>query len=139
MKFLNNQKQIGPSSIPPWALKDGCDITIGHLTKVINSFSVKKSFPNLKTAYVTPMFKKDDPDNPESYRPISVTSFLSKIFERLRQKQIAHFLHNERVYSETQFGFRNNYSTIDALLFCTESFRLAVDNNKLITAALLDL
>ena len=41
-----------------------------------------------------------------------------------------------------QFCFRKNYSierTIDALLYCTESFRLVVDNNKIITAALLDL
>ena len=54
-------------------------------------------------------------------------------------KKIVEFLHNERCYSETQFGFRNNYSTIDALLYCTESCRLAIDNNKIITAALLDL
>ena len=55
---------------------------------------------------------------------------------RLLQKQIVEFLHNERGYLETQFGFRNNYSTIDALLYCTESFRLAIDHKKIITAAL---
>ena len=99
---------------------------------------MEKQIPNnLKTAYVTPLLKKDDPDNPENYRPISVTSSLSKIFERLLQKLIV--VLNERCYSETQFGFRNNYSTIDALLYCTESCRLAVDNNKIITAAHLDL
>ena len=36
-------------------------------------------------------------------------------------------------------GFRINYSTIDAFLYCTESFRLSVDNNKIITYALDDL
>ena len=81
--------------------------------------------------------KKKDPDNTEKYRPISVTSFQIKVFERLLQKQIVAFLHNERC--ETQFGFRNNYSTLDALLYCTESFRLAIENNRIITAALLDL
>ena len=55
------------------------------------------------------------------------------------QKQIVEFLHNERCFSETQSGFRNNYSTIDALLYCTESFRLDIDNNKIITTHLLNL
>ena len=65
------------------------DKTVGHLTNIITSFISEKKFPNnLKTAYVPPMFKKDDPDNPENYRPISVTSSLSKVFERLQQKQI---------------------------------------------------
>ena len=68
-----------------------------------------------------------------------MTSSLSKVFERLLPKHIVELLHNERGYSKTQFCFRNNHSTIDALLCCTESFRLAVDHNKIITAALLDL
>ena len=38
--------------------------------------------------------------------------------------------------AETQFGFRNNFSTKIALLYCTELFRLAVDINSIVTAAL---
>ena len=68
-----------------------------------------------------------------------MTSSLSKPFERVLQKQIVEFLHYKSCFSEMQFGFGNNCSTIDALFYCTESFRLAVNNNRNITAALLDL
>ena len=86
-KSLNSQKPMGPSSIAPLGVKDGCDVIVEHLTNVIISFTIEKNFPNkLETAYVTPLFKKDDPDNPENYRPISVTSSISNFFERLLQK-----------------------------------------------------
>ena len=68
-----------------------------------------------------------------------MTSSLFIVFERLQQEQIVEFLHNECCYSETQFSFQNNYSTIDALSFCSELLRLVIDNYKLITAARPDL
>ena len=56
LKALSSQNQWLLSSIPPWALKDGYDVLIGHLTNVINSFISGKKFPNnLKTAFVTPL------------------------------------------------------------------------------------
>ena len=40
LKSLNNQKPIVPSSIPPWALKDGCAIIVGHSTTSLTVSSV---------------------------------------------------------------------------------------------------
>ena len=43
----------------PWAIKDGCDTSVGHLTNVINSFISEKKFPNnFKTTYVTTLLTK---------------------------------------------------------------------------------
>ncbi|CEP09330.1 hypothetical protein, partial, partial [Parasitella parasitica] len=36
-----------------------------------------------RTAQVVPIYKKDDPNNPANYRPISLTSTFRKLFERL--------------------------------------------------------
>ena len=55
--------------------------------------------------------------NVENYRPISILSYISKIFER--------FLH---VSSPNQFGYQKNLSTSDALLSFTE-FQYNVLNN----------
>ena len=44
--------------------------------------------------------------------------------------------------SKQQSGFRAAYSTIDAidaLLYCSESFRKSIHNNKIVDAALFDL
>ena len=74
----------------------------------------------LKKATVTPIYKKDDPELPENYRPISISGALSKIFEKLLYKQINDYTISQKLLSNTQFGFRISYSTIDAILYCTE-------------------
>ena len=103
--------------------------------------SLKKGiFPNhLKQAYVTPVYKKGDPDDPNNYRPISVTAALSKILKKYIGDQILNYLNENRVLSPIQFGFRPKYSTTDALLFATESIRKNIDQNKYVAAAFLDL
>ena len=62
---------MGPSSTPRLALKDVCDVIVEHLTNIINSFISDKTYPNnLETVNVTPLFKKDHPDNPQNRKPI---------------------------------------------------------------------
>ena len=140
LKSLNSKKPLGPSEIPAWALKDGAHYLAPQLTYIINDFIRQNRFPQrLKLAIVTPVFKKDDPEDPENYRPISVTGALSKVFERLLSDQINDYLHAQKIYSRTQFGFRSKHSTIDALLYCTESFRKIMGDRKIAAAALLDL
>ena len=54
-------------------------------------------------------------------------------------KQINEYLISQKLLSNTQFGFRTSNSTIDAILYCTEAFRKAIDNNKTVACSLLDL
>ena len=133
-------KAPGPSKIPAWALKDGCNEIYTHLTFLSNEFLKNKTYPcKLKKAIVAPIYKKEDPELPENYRPISITGALSNVFEKLLYKQINEYLISQKLLSNTQFGFRTSYSTIDAILFCTEAFRKAIDNNKTVACSLLDL
>ena len=46
-------------------------------------------FPDiLKKAEVTPVYRKDDMNNKQNYRPVSTFSNLSKVFEKLTYSQI---------------------------------------------------
>ena len=46
-------------------------------------------FPDrIKLADITPVFKKNNPLEKENYRPVSVLPVVSKIFERIMQKQV---------------------------------------------------
>ena len=54
-------------------------------------------------------------------------------------KEIFKYLQRNNLRSNTQFGFRTSYSTIDAILYCTEALRKAIDNNKCIACSILDL
>ena len=72
---LLKHKSPGPGYLPASALKDS-KLSFGTLLHfVVNEFINKNTFPNiLRTANVTPYYKKGDRLEPENYRPISVTS-----------------------------------------------------------------
>ena len=137
---LNFRKAPGPSKIPAWALKDGCNEIYTQLTYLFNEFLKNKTYPcKLKKAIVTPIHKTEDPELPENYRPISITGALSKFFEKLSYKQINEYLISQKLLRNTRFGSRTSYSTIDAILYCTEASRKAIVNNKNVACSLLDL
>ena len=49
-------------------------------------------FQNLKLANITPVYRKKDPTSVENYWPVSVLPSVSKIFERIIQKQFSSFI-----------------------------------------------
>ena len=79
-------------------------------------FSVLEGiFPDiLKQAKVTPIYKSGSHKLINSYRPISILSTLSKIFEKLMCKRFNNFLEMNNILCKQQFGFRSNSSTSDA-------------------------
>ena len=59
------------------------------LQNLFNECLTTGNFPdNLKLAHINPVFKKKDPLNNENYKAVSVLPSISKIFEKLMQKQI---------------------------------------------------
>ena len=137
---LNKNKPLGPSTIPAWALKDGAHILAEPLCFLFNGFLKQNKFPSLlKLANITPIHKKGDTENPLNYRPISITPALSKVLEILIKDQIEEHLSKYNLLSKTQFGFRKKFSTIDALVYLTETVRQKLDEKKVVPAAFLDL
>ena len=140
VRGLNSNKPLGPSTIPAWAIKDCLNTVAEPLTYLINAFLEEGRFPNhLKSAHVVPIYKNGDTEEPNNYRPISITSALSKIFEKVIRNQMVEYLEKYNIISPIQFGFRAKFSTTDALLYATENIRSDIDNNKMVAAAFLDL
>ena len=80
--------------------------------------SLKSGFiaENFKSQLITPVFKKGSKSSPANYRPISLTSHLIKIFERvLRTKIVAHLEQNQ-LLCQNQHGFRKGRSCLTQLL-----------------------
>ena len=140
LKQLNCRKPLGPCDVPAWAIKDCLNYIAETLTFLINAFLAADKFPShLKRAHVIPIYKKEDTEDPSNYRPISITSALSKIFEKVMKEQIDDYIEKNQLLSPIQFGFRRGFSTTDALLYATEKIRLTLDNKKMMASALLDL
>ena len=68
---------------------------------------------------VIPKGVKRDPSIPKSYRPISLLSNVSKVFEKLMARRIAKAALRVKALSSTQFGAIENRSAIDALFAIT--------------------
>ena len=102
--------------IPPFFFRDYFSIIGEHLLVLINKCIVTGVFPHcLKSANVTPLFKKGSRQDVSNYRPISVLSTVSKLFEKILFKQLlCHFESNNLLYDH-QFGFRKGLSTTHAL------------------------
>ena len=63
-----------------------------YLTNCFNNSIEKQFFPNsLKIAKVIPPYKKGNANDPGNYRPISLLSSLSKVFEKLLYNRMVSF------------------------------------------------
>ena len=63
-----------------------------------------------RNAYITPIYKKGDRSQPSNYRPISLTSIVSKTFEHIFSSHITKHLEDSNILNEHQHGFRQNRS-----------------------------
>ena len=81
---LKSYKASMPNSIPSAILVEFSNFLIEPLTTIINMSQKEGIFPNLnKEAYVCLIFKKIGRLKCENYRPISLLSNISKVFERV--------------------------------------------------------
>ena len=87
------------------------------LAKIINKSFSDGIFPQqLKNARVVPIFKEGSKTDVGNYRPISLLSSLSKIYEKLMHIRILNFLDSNGVLHDMQYGFRPGRSCEHALL-----------------------
>lgn len=83
-----------------------------------NKIWSSKDFPaTWRHSIVLPVLKQGkDPTSAASYRPISLTSTLCKIMERLVTTRLAYHLESNNILSGVQSGFRQGRSTIDQII-----------------------
>ena len=110
------------------------------LSLIINQSFVTGIFPNrLKLAKVLPIYKKDDDQIFTNYRPISLLSVFSKVFEKIAYSQFYEYLMRNNLIYGSQHGFRTQHSTETAAYEFHDVINTYLDNNFLPLSVHLDL
>ena len=95
-------------------LKFGCDILVPAVAKLFYLLLCLGKFPDVwNTTFQVPLYKKGDSLNCDSYRGISITTCLGKVFTALLSNRIQNFVSFEGKLSPFQAAFRKNHGTND--------------------------
>ena len=78
---------------------------------------------------ITPIFKKGNRSLPENYRPVSLTSHIIKVFERVLRNKIVDHIESNNLIVDQQHGFRKNRNCLTQLLSHVEAIITALENN----------
>ena len=109
-------------------MKNSIHIYSEKLTNIFNECLINGTFPNtLKRADVTPIFQKGSDNETENYRPLSMLSTFSKVFQKLLFEPIND--HMKSKFSKHLTGFHKNHSTQNALLVMIEKWKNILNKN----------
>ena len=111
---MKPSKSSGLDKISARLLKDISDVIVPFLTEIFNLSLTQGIFPNdWKQARVSPIFISGDKEDCSNYRPISVLSVVSNLFEKLVFEQLNTYLTHNNVFTHYQSGFsRGRHSTL---------------------------
>ena len=135
LRQVNPQKATGSDGIPGLLLKACADLLAHSLWQIFHKSTTTGTVPAaFKVALVRPLFKAGDPSEPSNYRPVSLLPIVSKLLEKIVQRQLSDFVHTNSVIPESQYAFRAKRSTEQALVCLTDGL-IAAKDQKLHTGA----
>jgi Reverse transcriptase (RNA-dependent DNA polymerase)/Endonuclease-reverse transcriptase len=108
--------------------------------QIINCSLQANYFPNIWKEAIVVCFPKPNKDssNPDNYRPISLLSTLSKLYERVILRRLQTHIDSCHVIPNEQFGFRTNHSTTQQLMRFTNSISTAKASKRHTATVYLD-
>lgn len=107
----------GPDKFPSIILKECKDILASPIRCMWqNSLESGNIAAMFKIQSITPIFKKGNKALPVNYRPVSLTSHLIKLFERIVRKRMVSFIEAQDLFDANQHGFRSGKNCLTQLL-----------------------
>ena len=125
-------KATGHDKISPKLLEDSVGVIAPTLTKIFNQSITTSIFPeDSKVAIYSPLHKTGSKLECNDYRPISVLSAVTKLFEKLISNQAYIYLETNGIPTQQQAGFRKNQWTETSLLNITNKWLINIDKGHL--------
>ena len=140
IKRIRPDVATGYDEISARLLKAAAPCILTHMKDMINLSYETMQFPDaLKKANVKALHKKGEYNNPAQYRPISILTTISKVFERSATEQIMDFYIVNNKLSTKQHAYRKYHSTTTCIFELTETALKYIDDGYLVAIASLDL
>ena len=137
---LEPDKSAGFDEINPRIVKYVSTEIFKPLKYVINLSVRQGEVPEkLKIARVVPVFKDGDREDVSNYRPISILTCFSKIYEKIMYNRLFNHLESNDILYKKQFGFQAKNSTEHAALVLSENILTAFDKNEFLLSLFIDL
>ena len=140
IKIISELKNGKSSDIPIHIVKQSSH-TISPLLSVLYNECMKNgTFPNdLKIGRISPIYKKDNEELLENYRPVSTLAVFGKIFEKIIYSRLYSFFQSQNTFYENQYGFRKNHSTSHALNFSVSYVESCLKKKQHVLGIFIDL
>ena len=137
-----NKKHCTLDPMPTSFVNDAFPALIPIVSKIVNTSLTKGEVPDsLKSAVIRPSYKNSDldPDELNSYRPISNLSFISKVLEKCVADQLTDYVESNGLFSEVQSAYRSKHSCETATIKIINDVLVQLDKKSKVILVLLDL
>ena len=136
---LDENSAAGPDGIPAIFLIKTKETIAEPLAKILRRSLDEGKIPDIfKMAYISPVHKGGSKQKPEQYRPVSLTSHIAKVFERVIKKKIVNHLVENQKLNDGQHGFVPGRSTQSELLAHYNDIYEAITDGKRLDTIFLD-
>ncbi len=138
---LKLRKSPGHDQLMPIMLRELSKEGLVYLTSLFNTALRLKYVPQTwKLAKMIVILKLGKPpENPSSYRPISLLSIIAKVFEKVILLRLQTVINQNKIIPDTQFGFRSKHSTIEQIHRVIHVILQALENKEFAPAVFLDI
>ena len=122
-------------------IKNLAPLAKSYLLQFYNHLWTKHSFPKAWShAIIIPVAKAGkDPSYANNYRPISLTSCLCKVMEKMVNNRLTWVMKKHKVITPTQFGSQPNRSTVDSLAHLENHIRRGFERKHITVAIFFDI
>jgi hypothetical protein len=125
---LKTDKSSGPDSLHPRLLFEIKEFIAEPLSIIFNqSLALKTVGKEWKYVQISAIFKKGNKSQAKIYRPVSLTSVVCKIMEKLIRLHIINHMKANKLFSNKQYGFIEGRSTALQLLEVIDKWSEALD------------
>ena len=139
LSSLNAWKAMGPDEIHPAVLKNCSNEIAEPLRIIFRSTLDQGKIPNdWKKANVTPIFKKGLRSEASNYRPVSLTSQVCKVMEKIINSRIQEHIVENEILRQNQHGFTSGRSCLTNLLTALDNWTKEMDQGNSVDVIYLD-